>query len=160
MLLSIGIGASAAYHDLGFDNIGILKINDTSLSIKEVAGGLHLPTHMAFLGPNDILVLEKNSGTVRRIINGNLLPAPLIDVNVANKGEMGMLGITISKDQSNTYAFLYFTEAQSSDGGKILGNMLYRYELEDNKLTNPKLLLKLPASPGHYHHGGASFRRS
>jgi glucose/arabinose dehydrogenase len=144
-----------SYHDLGFDTVGILKLNDPDLGIKEVARGLRLPTHMAFLGLNDMLVLEKNNGTVRRIINGNLLPQPVLDVNVANKGEKGMLGITMSKNQSHTYVFLYFTESELLDGGRIIGNMLYRYELIDNKLLNPKLLMKLPATWGPYHHGGA-----
>ena len=36
-----------------------------------------------------------------------------------------------------------------------LGNRLYRYELVDNKLVNPKLLLDLPASPGGSHNGGS-----
>ena len=35
-----------------------------------VFGGLKFPTTMAFLGLNDILVLEKDKGTVNRIING------------------------------------------------------------------------------------------
>ena len=32
---------------------------------------------MAFLGPNDILVLEKETGLVKRILNGKILPTPL-----------------------------------------------------------------------------------
>ena len=35
-----------------------------------------------------------------------------------------------------------------------MGNRLYRYELVDNKLVNPKLLLDLPAVPGAQHSGG------
>jgi hypothetical protein len=77
---------------------------------------------MAFLGPDDILVLEKNNWSVRRIVNGNMLEEPLLDVNVANKGERGMLGIAISKkesndvDESKVYVFLYYTETRSKDG--------------------------------------------
>lgn len=35
-----------------------------------------------------------------------------------------------------------------------MGNRLYRYELSDNKLVNPKLLLDLPATPGAIGNGG------
>jgi glucose/arabinose dehydrogenase len=35
-----------------------------------------------------------------------------------------------------------------------LGNLVYRYELVDNKLINPKLILNLPATPGPFHNGG------
>jgi hypothetical protein len=92
---------------------------------------------------------------------------PLLDVNVANREERGMLGIAISKQESENgdkprvYVFLYYTETKSKDGedldasgGVVLGNRLYRYELENNKLINPKLLLDLPAEPDSNHQGG------
>ncbi|MFL6383099.1 MAG: PQQ-dependent sugar dehydrogenase [Nitrososphaeraceae archaeon] len=152
-------------------------INDPTLKVEEVVRGLDLPTTMAFLGPNDILVLEKDKGTVQRIVNGKILPEPLLDVNVATSVERCMCGIAISKSNSNssgssissnigpttTYVFLYFTEAQTTDSEDVaqgkapLGNRLYRYELDNNnnKLINPVLLLDLPAIPGPRHNGGA-----
>ncbi len=50
-------------------------INDPNLNLKAelVFKGLKIPTSMAFLGPNNILVLEKNSGNVLRILDGNLI---------------------------------------------------------------------------------------
>jgi len=115
-------------------------------------------TSMAFLAPDDILVLEKNTGKVQRIVNGSLEQNPLLQVKVGTEVELGMLGIAISKNQQGkTFVFLYYTEANSS--GIVIGNRLYRYELMDNKLVNPLLLLNLPAtSPivGHEnnHNGG------
>jgi aldose sugar dehydrogenase len=141
-------------------------VNDPSLKLELITKEINFPTSMAFLGPDDILILEKNQGTVRRIVNGNMLPEPLLDVNVANKAERGMLGIAITQheskdgDKPKDYVFLYYTETKSKDGedlekdGSILGNRLYRYELENNKLVNPKLLLDLPAEPGADHQGG------
>src|ERR1044071_3868043 len=71
-------------------------------------------TSMAFLGPDDILLLEKNTGKVQRIINGTLQPTPLLQVKVGTEVELGMLGIAISKNQQGrTFAFLYYTEANS-----------------------------------------------
>ena len=52
---------------------------------------------MAFLGPDDILVTEKNNGKVQRIINGTIQQDPVLDVNVATRAERGMLGIAISE---------------------------------------------------------------
>ena len=134
-------------------------INDHHLGAEIVfKGGLNFPSSMAFLGPNDILVLEKNNGTVQRIVNGKMLPQPLLDVDVTNQGERGMLGIAIAKNSTRhaTYVFLFYTE---SGGGKTAddfyegippsGNRLYRYELVNNKLVNPKLLLSLPAIPSN-----------
>jgi hypothetical protein len=119
------------------------------------------------LGPDDILVLEKNNGIVRRIVNGAMLPEPLLDVSVANKNERGMLGIAVSKNENRTNVFLYYAESGGqngnddcptptlcNEGNNPLGNHLYRYDLADNKLVNPKLLLDLPAKPGQSHNGG------
>ena len=55
------------------DNSGRPEINDPNFRVEEVIIGLNLPTTMAFLGPNDMLVLEKDKGTVRRVTNGKLL---------------------------------------------------------------------------------------
>lgn len=115
-------------------------------------------TSMSFLGPDDILLLEKNTGKVHRILNGSLQQAPVLQVKVGTEVELGMLGIAISKNQQGkTFVFLYYTEANNS--GIVIGNRLYRYELIDNKLVNPLLLLNLPASSpivGHEnnHNGG------
>jgi aldose sugar dehydrogenase len=122
---------------------------------------------MTFLG-EDILILDKNNGTIYRIKNGTTLDTPLLDVNVANKRERGLLGIANFKDNNSVEnIFLYFTETQKNDGTDIchvtyycepstnpLGNRLYKYELDDNKLVNPKLLLDLPAAPAPTHNGG------
>jgi glucose/arabinose dehydrogenase len=149
---------------------------------ERVAGGLESPTTFAFIGANDILVLEKDKGTVLRILNGDVLSEPVLDVNVANQVERGLLGIAVSENLSDnrTYVFLYYTEAEdktgegevereedegnngdieqtsSGDGGEPAGNRLYRYELSEDgtKLLNPKLLLDLPYEPGPAHNGG------
>jgi len=156
----------------GYERTGMPTIiKDNNLKAELVSEGLQLPTSMAFLGPNDILVLGKDNGIIQRIVNGNLLPEPVLDVNVANKNERGMLGIAVAKNQTgptiNTYVFVYFTESTAdgnddcptvshcNPGTEPLGNRLYRYELVDNKLVNPKLLLDLPATPGPGHNGGA-----
>ena len=133
---------------------------------------LKTPTDMAFLSDNDILVLEKNNGTVRRVVNGTVLQDPLLDVAVATKDERGMLGIDIAESVGHTYVFLYYTEAKEEDGEDLqgieppLGNRLYRYELDTinnnnsssnnssgNQLGNGTLLLDLPAAASD-HNGG------
>jgi aldose sugar dehydrogenase len=140
-------------------------VKDQNLKVELVSTGLNAPTNMAFLDNNDILVLERYTGKIRRIINDTIQPEPLLDVNVANGPERGLLGVTVSKHESKggketIYVFLYYTETKSKDGedlqgGGVLGNRLYRFELVDNKLINPKLLLALPATPGPNHNGGS-----
>ena len=128
-------------------------VKDPNLKIETVTEGLTLPTTMAFVGPDDILVLEKNKGTVQRIVNGQMLAKPLLQVNVSSEVERGMLGIAVSKDNQTKISnvFLYFTEAE---GEKPMASRLYRYELTNDTLVNPKLLLELPAEPGPRHNAG------
>jgi aldose sugar dehydrogenase len=134
-------------------------IKDPNLGVELVSDGLEFPTSMAFLGPNDILVLEKDKGTVQRIVNGNMLPTPILTVDVATEVERCMCGIAVSKSDSGiVYVFLYFTEAEAgedgSDSSEPVGNRLYRYEWVNDQLVNPVLLLDLPATPGPRHNGG------
>jgi aldose sugar dehydrogenase len=150
-----------------FDSVSMIKnasfVTDPNLKIEALYQGLEHPIGMAFLGQDDILVLEKDKGTVRRIVNGTLLSKPLLDVPVANKNERGMLGIAIARHEPDhrIYVFLFYTaSATGRDGDDItlnkepLGNRLYRYEYINGKLTNPKLFLDLPTLPGPIHNGG------
>jgi aldose sugar dehydrogenase len=151
-------------------NQGTPVINDSKLEVQTVVKGLQLPTTMAFLDPNDILVLEKSKGTVDRIMNGSIMAKPILKVNVSSEVERGMLGIAISKNKNvsdHTYVFLYFTEkiinssnpnpvkSTNTDVQSLVANRLYRYEFVKGNLVNPKLLLDLPATPGPRHNGGA-----
>jgi aldose sugar dehydrogenase len=137
-------------------------ILDPNLKVETVAKGIRFPTSMAFLAKDDILVLEKDNGTIKRIINGQVQTEPLIDLDVANQGERGMLGIATSKNvNGSAYVFLYLTESSSgSDYGNDSAssepprNRLYRYEWLNGSLSNPTLLLDLPAVPGPNHNGG------
>jgi glucose/arabinose dehydrogenase len=134
-----------------------------------VKDGLDFPTSVAFLSPNEFLVLEKEKGTVKKVVDGALQNYSLLDVNVASRGERGMLGMAVAKsiDQGfpKTFVFLYFTESRTKDTSNIceemvekevLGNRLYRYELSENgtKLINPKLLLSLPDTLSAQHMAG------
>jgi glucose/arabinose dehydrogenase len=137
------------------------SVNDVSLTVEQVAGGLISPTTMAFLDEDTILVLEKDNGRVMMIEDGELQPEPLLDIAVANDGERGMLGTAVSRENdTTTYVFLYFTESGGGVDGDDMqgvppaGNRLYRYELQGDQLVNPMLLLDLPALPGPRYNGG------
>lgn len=142
------------------------KLYDPSLTSEIVFSGIKFPTSMAFLAKDDILILEKNEGTVKRILDEKMLKNPLVDLDVSTKEERGLLGIAVSKykkydNYQSTYVFLYLTESSLEDGSdqdgiEPLGNRVYRFELVDDatKLIDPKLLISLPAGPGSIHNGG------
>jgi glucose/arabinose dehydrogenase len=145
-------------------------IADPELKVEMVFKGDRFPSSMAFLGPNDILLLQKNNGTVERIVNGTVQGKPLLHVNVSSEVERGMLGVAVTGIENKTnnaqpptrYVFLFFTEEAGDrktrdnnvTGIKPRCNCLYRYELLSDRLVNPKLLLSLPYTPGPQHNGG------
>jgi len=143
-------------------------VKDKNLVVENVTGGLEKPTSMAFLGPNDILVTEKETGKVMHVINGKIQDTPALDVAVASDIERGLLGIAIAKQpDGKIYVFVSYTESgDDADGSDFednvdpAGNRLYRYEYVDGQLKNPILLLDLPAVPdnGRGEHNGGKIR--
>ena len=144
-------------------------VNDSKLKVELVVEGLNFPSNMAFLGQDDILVTEKNNGTVQRIINGTIQHEPLLDLNVATRAERGMLGIAISdtnnafdKSNKSPNVYLYYTKSViggdsngTERGEKTRGNYLLKYDLINSKLTNEVLLLNFSKHKGFAHNGGA-----
>jgi aldose sugar dehydrogenase len=138
-------------------------LSDRNLKIETVATGFAFPTAIAFLGNNEILLLEKNTGNVFRIVNGNISNL-VVRLNVSIEDERGLLGIAISRNdkskQDNPFVFLYFTSCSQvktvSNNSQDCGNYIYRYELdtEKNILVDPRLILELPFLPGPSHNGG------
>jgi glucose/arabinose dehydrogenase len=138
-------------------------VYDSELKIQQVFHGISFATQMDFLGPDDIVVLQKNDGKVLRIKNCELLPEPILDLPVANLVERGLLGVALynNTQDGKEYAFIYFTHAakdedgdDASKGYAPLGNRLYRFELVDGKLENAKPLFFASAQRGASHNSG------
>lgn len=177
-LITLTIISSPANYISVFAQQQELHTIDPNLRIELVTDELADPTAMTFIGDNQILVVEKD-GKVRKLVDGKVLDEPLLQLDVSSKDEQGLLGIAVSnssvasspsasgssllpgppdngvsvsgKNQTK-YIFLYFTE-KSATGGN-LHNVVYRYELNDGQLVNPRLLMELPALPGPSHVGG------
>jgi glucose/arabinose dehydrogenase len=130
-------------------------LDDPSLTLELVTAGLSAPTTMAFVGPDDILVLEKDTAKVRRVVGGVLDPDPVMILSANTDAERGALGIA-ADTTSPPHVFIYFTEA-TSFGGTALGNRVYRYDWNPGagSLDDPVLVLDLPVTPGPNHNGGA-----
>ena len=98
--------AQQEFAETEFVEEGKPKLFDAHLKITTIVKGLNTPTTMAFVGPDDILVLDKDTGMVKRIVNGTVLTEPVLDVSVANSVERCLCGIAVSTDYSKTYVFL------------------------------------------------------
>jgi hypothetical protein len=70
------------------------------------------------------LVLEKDNGTVQRIVNGKMLPEPVLDVIVANKFERGLLGIAVAKHNNNDQQQQQQQEQQKQENNSASPTMI------------------------------------
>ena len=126
------------FDNRNFDFVSNPVVLDSEFQIEEFVSGLFVPVNMEFIG-DDLLILEKNSGTVRHVKNNALLDVPVLDVEVSNYGEQGLLGITSIEND----VYLFFTEAYH-DGGRALENRVYKYSWNGNELVEPILLKRIP----------------
>lgn len=64
---------------------------------------------MAF-APDGRLFVCQQTGQLRVISNGSLLPTPFLSVTVNSSGERGLLGVTFDSDFANNhYVYIYYT---------------------------------------------------
>ena len=85
------------------------SVVDPNLGVRTVVSGLVTPSTMAFIGPNDFLVLEKNTGAVKRVVNG-AVQGTVLDLSVNNASERGLLGIALHpRFPRDPGVYLYWT---------------------------------------------------
>lgn len=143
---------------------------DNNLTVSTVLSGLDQPISMAFIGPNDFLILEKATGRVRRILNG-ALHSTVLDLAVNSASERGLLGIALHPNfAANGYVYLFWSESTTGtdttnvDASPLLGNRVDRYVWNGSALTFDRKLISLRAlqqdsgQPSRGNHNGGVLR--
>ncbi len=123
---------------------------DPQLIVEEFVTGLSFPTKFDFI-ENDILVLQKNDGQVRLIKDGILQKDPVLEINVENRGESGLLGIAVV----NSTIYLYFTEITPNSEVPFV-NRIYKYQWNGEELVKPILVNEFPANVRLFEHQGGA----
>jgi len=117
-----------------------------------VASGLAGPTAMA-LAPDGRIFVCQQSGAVRVIRDGALVPAPFITLTVNSSGERGLLGIAFDPDSLvNHYVYLYYTATTPT-----LHNRISRFTAARDVAVegSETILLDLNTLGATTHNGGA-----
>ncbi len=132
---------------------------DANLSVRAVVSGLTEPTGMAFLGPDDFLVLEKRTGRVKHVVGG-VVQSTVLDLAVNYGSERGLLGIALHPDfATNGFVYLYWT-CRGPGGGAdcdamfgedtddlalvpLLGNRVDRFIWDGSTLAFDQNLIRL-----------------
>ena len=124
---------------------------DARLGVRTVAGGLVTPTSIAFLGPRDILAIEKNTGRVQRVVNG-AVQATVLDLAVNFGSERGLLGIALHPGfPADPSVYLYWTESTTGADTNVLadtpllGNRVDRFVWNGSSLAFAGNLIRIRA---------------
>jgi aldose sugar dehydrogenase len=127
------------------------SVVDPNLAVRTTVSGLTTPIGVAFLGPNDMLVLEKDTGKVLRVVNG-AVQSTVLDLAVNRASERGLLGVALSPQFFvNGKLFLYWTESSTgADSGNLadvplLGNRVDRFSWNGSTLTFDANVVRLRA---------------
>jgi aldose sugar dehydrogenase len=116
------------------------SVVDPDLGVRTAASGLTQPTSMAFIGDDDFLVVEKSTGQVKRVKDGEVR-GTVLDLAVNSSSERGLLGIALHPQfKKNDWVYLFWSESRTGadsnagDGVRLLGNRLDRFEWDDGRL--------------------------
>ncbi|AMK77903.1 MULTISPECIES: PQQ-dependent sugar dehydrogenase [Methylomonas] len=128
---------------------------DPNLQVGVAVSGLSQPIGVVFLAANDMLVLEKGSGQVKRVINGAVQATPVLDLPVNSNSERGLLSMALHPQFPEVpEVFICWTESSTGADSSavlevpVLGNRVDRYRWEPangGRLVFEENLLKLRA---------------
>ena len=127
------------------------ELLDPDLRVRTAVSGLSQPISMAFIGRGDMLVLEKASGQVKRVVDGEV-QGVVLDLPVNSASERGLLGIALHpKFRRNGWVYLFWSESttradsDSLDGVRLLGNRIDRFEWDGEALEFDRNILQFRA---------------
>jgi glucose/arabinose dehydrogenase len=124
-----------------------------------VSGGITAPTAMAFAPDGRLFVCEQ-TGAVRVIKNGVLLPDPFLEVTTdAFWGEQGLLGIAFDPTFATAeeqWVYVYYTVPKPDENGKA-HNRISRFTAEGDVAVADSefILMELDDIDSGLHMGGA-----
>src|SRR4051812_12687976 len=139
------------------------QLLDPNLGVQTFIAGVAQPIGIVFLSSNDVLVLEKASGQIKRVINGVLQATPVLDLAVNSNSERGLLSAVLHPNFPTTpYVYVRWTESSTGADSTgvsqvpLLGNRVDRYVWNGSSLTFDLALLALRSRqtdnipvPGH-----------
>jgi len=101
---------------------------DPNLQVTTDVSGLSQPIGVVFLPRNDgvidMLVLEKASGLVKRVINGVVQPTPVLDLAVNSASERGLLSMVLHPNFPSTPdVFIRWTESSTGVDSTVISEV-------------------------------------
>ena len=119
-----------------------------------IAIGLSSPTTLE-IAPDGRIFVAEQSGVVRVIKDGVLLPTPFLTLNVNSSGERGLMGITFDPDFAyNGYVYVYYTTSAFPIHNRI---SRFSASIDNPDVAQPSetVLMDLEYLSALNHNGGA-----
>jgi len=123
-------------------------VKDPRLEVRTVVSELASPIGVAFLGKQDLLVIEKASGQVKRVQGGEVT-STVLDLPVNSASERGLLSIALHPSfKRNGWVYLFWSESLSGADSTDLadvptrGNRVDRFVWDGATLTYDRTLMR------------------
>ena len=129
--------------------------NNPAVQLAPVQTGLAWPIALAFASDGRVFFAERNTGSIRVIESGALLPTPFYTLTgTATAGERGLLGLALDPDFLTTpYVYAYQTFNDVANG--TIYNRIVRILANGNAGTSATVILQMPPlSTATNHNGG------
>lgn len=98
--------------------------------------GVRFPSNMAWSSDGRLFFTEKETGDVRIVRDGELLPAPFLHLDVVGGAEMGLLGIALHPGfPDEPWVYVYFSSAADQR------NEVMRFRADDDQATDREFLI-------------------
>lgn len=127
-----------------------------SLTLEEIVDGLATPVYVTHAGDDSgrLFVLEK-AGTIRVIMDGQLLPAPFLDIReqvTTGGNEQGLLGLAFAPDYAASGYF--FVNYNNLDGDTVIARFQHMATDPNRADATSEFLILQIDQPARNHNGG------
>jgi glucose/arabinose dehydrogenase len=122
--------------------------------LETVQAGLNWPIALGFASDGRIFFAERNTGSVRIIQGGAVLPTPFYTLpNTATAGERGLLGLALDPAfPAAPYVYAYQTYNDMTNG--TIYNRIVRIVANGNVGLSYSVILRMPPLSGATNHNG------
>src|SRR5437667_8757908 len=118
--------------------------SNPAVQLSPVQTGLAWPIALAFASDGRIFFAERNTGNIRIIESGALLPTPFYTLtNTATAGERGLLGLALDPGFPST-AFVYAYQTYNDSANGTIYNRIVRISANGNVGTFDRVILPMP----------------
>src|SRR2546425_8186352 len=150
----VAILATFAFVWYVFNRPGGGNPNNPSVQLTPVQTSLAWPIALAFASDGRVFFAERNTGSIRILEGGALLPTPFYTLTgTATAGERGLLGLALDPDFPSTpYVYAYQTYNDAANG--TIYNRIVRLSANGNAGTFDSVILTMPPLSGATNHNG------